>query len=301
MKLFDDSVLKDAIDIHIHVGPDYNSRYADAITLAEEARAAGMKAIVIKCHLQSTVMGAEAANLLVPEVKTFGSLTLNDPTGGLSPRSVMAAVKSGAKVIWLPTVDSKWAMEKGKNGHWIGHYTNGSSFGYDSDRIWLTALDENGNLKNEVKEIVNICQNNNIVLCSGHLGPNECIEIAKYADSINYHHFEITHANDWYDDFNLDVLRELAKYHATISLAFGGLTPHNGRQDPKELVEIIHGVGADHCIMMTDFGQPNAPSPVEGFRVFYYLMKKYGITSDELDLMMKKNPAKLLWIDKEGE
>ena len=66
MKLYDDTVLKDAIDIHIHVGPDYMPRYADAITLAEEARDAGMKAIVVKCHLTSTVGAAQAACQAVP-------------------------------------------------------------------------------------------------------------------------------------------------------------------------------------------------------------------------------------------
>ena len=106
MNLFDDSVLNGAVDIHIHVGPDYMPRYADAQTLAEEARDAGMRAIVVKCHLTSTVGAAHAASLAVPEVKVFGSISLNGTVGGLSPRSVTAAVKSGAKVVWLPTTDA---------------------------------------------------------------------------------------------------------------------------------------------------------------------------------------------------
>ena len=301
MKLFDDSVLKGAIDIHIHVGPDYSPRYADAITLAEEARDAGMRAIVIKCHLQSTIMAAQAANQVVPEVQTIGTISLNDTTGGLSPRAVMAAVKSGVKAIWLPTVDSKWAMEKGKKGHWIGHYTNGSSFGFDEDREWLTVLDEDGNLKPEVKKIADICKEYNVVLCSGHIGPEECIVLSEYTKSIGFDQLEITHANDWYEDFNLDVLKKLAENGAMISLAFGGLAPHNGRQDPEELVEIINGVGADHCIMMTDYGQVNAPSPAQGLRTFYYLMKKYGISEPDLRKMICSNPAKLFKLSSEEE
>ena len=37
MKLFDDTVLKGAIDIHIHVGPDYMPRYADAVPSSSNA------------------------------------------------------------------------------------------------------------------------------------------------------------------------------------------------------------------------------------------------------------------------
>ena len=48
---------------------------------------------------------------------------------------------------------------------------------------------------------------------------------------------------------------------------------------------------------MTDYGQINAPSPAQGMRVFYYLMLKMGITKEELELMMKKNPAFLLGLE----
>ena len=44
-------------------------------------------------------------------------------------------------------------------------------------------------------------------------------------------------------------------------------------------------------------GQVNSPAPADGLRVFYYLMKKLGCTEEELDLMIRKNPAKLLDLD----
>ena len=69
MRLYDETVLQGAIDIHVHVGPDYMPRYADSFTLAEEAGEVGMRAVVIKNHLSSTVEAAHAANLKVPEVQ----------------------------------------------------------------------------------------------------------------------------------------------------------------------------------------------------------------------------------------
>lgn len=295
MKLFDDTVLNGAVDIHIHVGPDYMPRYADAQTLAEEARDAGMKAIVIKCHLTSTVGAAHAASAAVPEVKVLGSISLNGTVGGLSPRSVLAAVKSGARVVWLPTTDAQYAMDKAKEGHWIRHYVNGSNFGYDCQRLSVT--DEKGELKPEVREIVRICKEHGTALCSGHISPAECLAVARYAKEIGFDKVEITHANAWVEDFTNEVLKELTRLGAVVSLSYGACSPHNGRQDPEEILGIIRAVGAEHCIMMTDYGQVNSPAPADGLRVFYYLMKKLGCTEEELDLMIRKNPARLLDLD----
>lgn len=292
MKLYDDTVLKDAIDIHIHVGPDYMPRYADATTLAEEAREAGMRAIAIKCHLTSTVGMAQAACAAVPEVETIGSISLNTTVGGINPRAAMAAILSGAKLIWLPTVDAKYGFDKAAQGHWIGHYVNGSAFGYKSPM--LEVLDADGELTVETHEILRMCKDKNVALCSGHISPKECIAIAKEAKEIGFKQFEITHANAWTEDFTLDVMKALVDYGAYISLSYGACSPRNGRQDPEEILNIIKELGAQNVIMMTDYGQVVSPSPAQGLRVFYYLMRNMGVKPSDLDLMIKENPRALL-------
>lgn len=292
MKLYDNSILEGAIDIHIHVGPDYMARYADCITLAEEAAACGMRAFVAKCHLTSTVGATAAANLVVSGVRAIGSITLNGPTGGLSPRSVIIAVKSGAKVVWLPTVDAKYGYEKASQGHWIGHYVSTSSFGYPTEQ--LSILDNSGALKEEAREILRICKNEGVALCSGHISPAECLALAREAKVIGFKNLEITHANAWIEDFTIGVMKELAELGAYISISYGACSPRNGRQDPEEILSIIKQIGAKNLILMTDYGQVVSPAPVEGLRVFYYLMKNLGISGTDIDLMIKKNPAKFL-------
>ena len=80
--------LKGAIDIHIHVGPDYIPRYGDSVKLAAEASNHGMRAIVIKQHLASTVASAHLANNAVGGTMVLGGTSLNEPTGGFNPRTV---------------------------------------------------------------------------------------------------------------------------------------------------------------------------------------------------------------------
>jgi hypothetical protein len=60
------------------------------------------------------------------------------------------------------------------------------------------------------------------------------------------------------------------------------------------MVDIIKSVGAKQCIMGTDLGQSFNPLPVEGMRMFIVTLLKNGITEDEINLMLKLNPGKLL-------
>lgn len=285
-------ILTGTIDMHIHVGPDYTRRYADSITLAQEAYHAGMKAIIIKCHLSSTVAAAQAATRVVEGMKVFGGISLNEPSGGFNPRAVAAMARSGGKMVWLPTVDAAYAIRKAKEGHWIRHYVNGSLFGYP--RTGMTVMDGENELRTEVLEIIKICKEYDLILGSGHLSPTESLALARASKKTGYEKLEITHPNAWLEDYTMDVLKELTGLGATLTLSYGVCSPHNGRQDPREIATVIQEIGAQYCCLITDYGQVTSPSPAEGFRVYCELMKNLGITESELDLMTRKNPSRLL-------
>jgi len=284
--------LENAIDIHVHVGPDYIPRYGDSVKLAAEASSHGMRAIVIKQHLASTVASAHLANEAVGGITVFGGISLNEPTGAFNPRTVLATVKSGGKMIWLPTVDAEFAIKKAQSGHWIRHYVDGSAFGHE--RHGLNILTSTGKLKDEVREILSICKAYDVVLGSGHIGPDECLALAEESKSVGYDKFEITHPNAWLEDFSIDRLEKLAKLGATLSLSFGVCSTHTGRQDIDEIITIIKTVGARHCCLITDYGQVINPSPVEGYRVFCQLLSNAGISEQEIGVMTKENPSRLL-------
>ena len=58
--------------------------------------------------------------------------------------------------------------------------------------------------------------------------------------------------------------------------------------------EIIGKVGAEHSILATDLGQIHNPPPVEGMRVFIQILLEKGMNPQDIEIMVKKNPAKLL-------
>ena len=101
------NLLNDVIDIHIHTSPDVNPRRLNDYEAANAASKAGMKAIVIKSHHAMTADRAALVNELVEGIQIFGGLALNYAAGGLNPQAVETALRLGAKLIWMPTLDAK--------------------------------------------------------------------------------------------------------------------------------------------------------------------------------------------------
>jgi hypothetical protein len=62
----------------------------------------------------------------------------------------------------------------------------------------------------------------------------------------------------------------------------------------KHVAEQINELGAEHCIICTDFGVYTLPSPVEGFREFIACLMDMGLPSEDIRQMVKTNPEKLL-------
>ena len=67
-------LLKGAIDTHIHTAPDIYPRSVTVIEAAQGARAAGMKAILVKSHSTDTSDRAEIATKLTG-FSVFGGVT----------------------------------------------------------------------------------------------------------------------------------------------------------------------------------------------------------------------------------
>ena len=104
-------LLSGAIDMHIHASPDPRARRSvDALEAAQQAQQAGMRAIVLKSHEYPTAPLAQIINKILPGFTAVGSLALDFPVGGLNPSAMENSAKMGAKIIWMPTLDSAHDM-----------------------------------------------------------------------------------------------------------------------------------------------------------------------------------------------
>ncbi len=282
-----DKLLSGAIDMHLHPGTDAFCRL-DALETARQARQAGMKAIVIKDHFVPTAPIAAMVNPLVPDFNVFGSICLDYEIGGLNAYAVAYSARAGARVVWMPTFSSANSRAIMRE---LGVPLEGEGF---------SILDCSGHLLPEINPILAIIKEYDMVLASGHMSPAETFALEKEARRLGINKFVVTHPLDhefFSQAFSKDDLVQLAGNGAFIEFTFIALLASEFRRDPAEMVDVIRAVGPERCIVSTDLGQSFNPLPVEGLRMFIITLLKYGITEDEITLMIKTNPEKLLGLN----
>ena len=244
-----------------------------------------MKAIVIKNHFYPTAPIAMMVNQLVPDFNVFGSVCLDYELGGLNAHAVEYSAKAGARVVWMPTFSSANSRSKMRG---LGLPLEGEGF---------SILDDKGQLVPEINPILAIIKQNDMVLASGHISPTETFALQKEVRKLGIDKFVVTHPLDhefFSQAFSKQDLILLAKNGAFIECTFIAFLASEFRHDPAQMMDVIKTVGAEQCIASTDLGQGFNPLPVEGLRMFIVTLLKYGITEDEINLMTKINPGKLL-------
>ena len=69
----------------------------------------------------------------------------------------------------------------------------GPPFGYEKNG--MTVLMPEGKLKRKINEMHSICKKFDVILGSGHLGPEKCLSLADESQEIGYDKIETTHPN----------------------------------------------------------------------------------------------------------
>lgn len=282
-----DHMLKDAIDMHMHPGPDMGSRL-DAVEAAKQAHQAGMKAIVLKSHSYTAAAIAMMVNKLVPDFKTFGSVCLDFEIGGLNSRAVANAAVLGAKVVWMPTFSSKNSINMMRKQ------------GLPLEGEGISIIDKEGKLVPEVMPILATVKKFDMVLASGHISPQEDFALFTEAQKMGITKMVVTHPTD--AEFlektcTIEELKQLAKMGAYSEFTIVGILPNEFCHDPANIVKTIKTIGPEHCIISTDLGQPQNPLPVEGMRLFIATLLHHGLTQKEVEQLVKVNPARLLGLN----
>lgn len=292
--------LEGAVDLHIHAAPGLAKRPYDDIQTARAAAEAGMAAIVLKDHFESTVSRAYYAAKAVPGINVFGGLVLNRYSGGVNPAAAEAALITGARQIWMPTVDSALHREAmgstgtyEQRGRLTGpplakssrHFTEGEGF-----RVL-----ETGKLTESAKEIVRLVKEYDAILGSGHLYDHEVLALAEFARSIGFGRLLVTHAN-WtiVTRISVDDLRRLAELGAFIELCAAASYPPSNCLTIEATVEWIRRIGPDRCAIATDAGNPFYPIAPELLRAFLQNLYAAGVPAADLRMMVADNPRQLL-------
>jgi len=295
-----DELLQGAIDMHAHGYPQFTLRMPPRVNDYEWAQAAleaGMAGFVIKSHMWPTTSEAFLLNKLVEGIKVFGSITLNDVVGGINPLAVQIAAESGAKVVFMPTWSAKNDRNKGsKYIERMRPFVSTIDAAVEG-KSGLTVLDSQGKLIPEVKEIIKICKQYDLVLGSGHLSMEESLKLCRAATNAGVK-FVLNHPlNSPLIGATLDELKAVAEMGGFIEHVFIGCMPMHQGMHPKVFVEAIDYVGYEHCIMASDAIEAWNPKPPEVFRMFIASLLSLGVPEEAIYHMTHTNPRQLLNVD----
>jgi len=275
--------------MHAHYGPSTTSERLklDALQGAQLACKAGMRAIVLKSNEYPTGPLAYIVSQVVQNLSVFGAICLNSEAGGLNPKVLETSAKLGARVVWMPTSSSNYDAY---------HYV------FKNDGSGISILDGNGKLLPVVGEILDIINRYQLVLATGHLSPDGAFALVDEARVKGISKIVITHAIGKTPGayFSLEKQLQLADKGAFMEHCFGTTIPTRPLEqklDPMDIVEGVRAIGAERCILSTDFGQVHNPPPAEGMKMMIDCMLKCGLTEKEIELMVKTNPSKLLGLD----
>ena len=215
------------------------------------------------------------------------------PLKDLNPIAVEVAAKAGAKVIWMPTLSSVVDTEKRLADP---NYPLTTAAKYPTNGISL--IDLHGKILPDMIGILEIIKDHGIVLATGHISVPEIYAIvtqAKYMKvKVSVSHPLTTGAGS---TLTIGQQQELVNKGAYIEHCFNACLPPELATSTQVMAEHIKAVGVENCILSTDFGQYNNPTPPEGFRMMIANMLMAGLSPKELEILVKKNPARLLELD----
>jgi len=281
------------IDLHIHSHPCLFPRLADDRKVVESAIEAGMEAVMLKCHHESTVSRAYLLDQEYPEIRVFGGIVLNDYVGGINPAAVEAALVLGAKEVWMPTVDAANHVR-----------VHGARRRYDVQAVASEetpsggiSLLEGDRLIPEAIEILDLVASHDAILGTCHLSPEEIEALVREAVDRGVRKILLTHPYFKVPSLDLPFIQEMVTLGVVVEFGYCTVSPMWNYASVERVAESIKVLGAEHCVIMSDAGQRHNPMPPEALRIFAQSLYEKEVNEQELELMMVVNPRRLLDLD----
>jgi hypothetical protein len=278
------------IDFHTHCAPDVFGRAVDDDESAQAYRARGVEAIVLKSHTALTADRAWLVRKHNPGVKAFGGIALNGPAGGINAEAVqwMWRMQGGyGRVVWFPTFDA--------DNH-VKHFKDAPE--------GIKVVGADGKVLPSVREVLKVCAQQKLVVCTGHASPVEALAIAEAARDAGCDRIVITHAEFEVVNMSAEQMKKAASLGAKMEIcAMGPLMGPNAhlawmrhwRQVTyQESAGHIKAIGAENFILSTDLGQTGNPSQPDGYAMLVTGLMGQGVTKEQIRTMGREVPGKLL-------
>lgn len=295
----DRELMHGACDLHVHLEPCMFHRQTSEYQFARFAQTAGYRATVSKCHHTLNADRIKTVREQVPGFEMFGGIVLNHFVGGLNPYAVEASITSGGKITWMPTMHAAHHVKTfGKPVYArLARKSDLNAAELPAARPPISVLRDDGTLKPEVHDILDLIARSQTILATAHLSFEEMTVLIRDARARGVEKIIVTHAEMEVTNLTIEQQVELADLGAYIEHVILPMLPLYSRLDPMQFVAAIQAVGPERTILSTDSGQPLNPHPIEGMRQFVRTLLYKGLKKTDIDRMLKVNPAHLLGLE----
>jgi len=290
-------ILQQAIDLHIHIGPEIIPRKFTLPKLLNYEKGK-LKGVGVKNHFFPTVVMAEPSlQNNIPFV--VNSVVLNHYVGGFNPDTIWASAELSEKpiIVWFPTIHTEKFLRSQKfeiSEEWIDPKIRKKLELRPTKNIKaLSILDNDKKISNKVESVLYAIKKNDAILATGHLSWQESYELVKFAvEKTGIKKIIVTHPIYQKIDMPIKIQKKLTRLGAFMEHCYSmyliDKIPIN------KIVQQIKEVGANNCILSSDVGQSFSKSPSESLTDFIFLLEKEGITEDEIKVMLIENPTQLI-------
>lgn len=285
--------LTGAIDLHTHPAPDIVPRSQTVAQAVADFAAAGFAGFVAKSHVASTASLC-AAHDAGPGARAFGAIVLNRPVGGLNPGAVEVAALHGARVVWLPTVDSRrqrehqvqaagpppvWAAAQSKLSRRAGYGPPISVLG-------------DGGVVPELHDVLDVVKEHELLLATGHLDRDEVFAVLDAAKEHGIERVVVTHPDLPRQRITLDDQIEMARRGAWIEKTLASVI--EGKLPLDGAIRGIRACGLGSTLLTGDLGQPHNGPIVDGIRRWATTLRGADFSLDEIRRLLVINPTEAL-------
>lgn len=287
-----EGLLEGAVDLHRHGFPEISEGIATSLSDVEDitlCREAGMSAVVLKSHVWPTLGRAHLLKELVPGIRVIPSVTLNRFAGGMRPEVVELAAKQGARVAYLPTASAYNDLSRGG----ISHRISGEIESYQPDASeGIKLLDDQGDLTAATWAILDAFDTWPMTVYTGHLSAEEVLAVARTRRLEG--RLVFSHPDSDSVAASNAAIEEVASLGGYIELCALGTYPQIGRVTCADLAQTVRLVGAERCVITSDYFFPWAPPSHRMLLDLALGLMDAGITREEVRTMLCDNPAALV-------
>ena len=210
---YGDPVLRGIIDLHAHSGPDVRVRAITDFDAARVAKRAGMRAIDLKHHVSESAHRAQMVMHEVPGIDVYGTVILNLAVGGINPHAVRTMLEmegNRRKVVWRPTWDAEADASRQR-----------------ANRPAVPIV-KDGELVPELAEIFRLIADNDLVLATGHISPDEILKVLPAARRAGVRRMLVTHARS-----SIDEMKQMVEEGAILECIYSDITVCASRIKPS--------------------------------------------------------------------